>query len=46
MRAIPAARARADHGVKFVGEIRKIEMAMAVDQHVASLRRRLLSAST
>ncbi len=33
MRPTPAARARADHGVELVGEVRKIEMAVAVDQH-------------
>ena len=33
MRPMPAACARADDAVEFGGEIRKIEMAMAVDQH-------------
>ena len=33
MRPMPAARARADDGVELVGEIGKIEMAVAVDQH-------------
>ena len=33
MRPIPAASARATMRVEIVGEIRKIEMAMAIDQH-------------
>ncbi len=33
MRPIPAASALADDGVEILGEIRKIEVAMAVDEH-------------
>ena len=46
MRPTPAARARADDGVELVGEVRKIEMAMAVDQHGHGFARASASGST